>query len=448
MNKYVSEFLKEVCHQIKYKKIHSDISKELLVHIDEIKDEYITKGMTEDEATRKAVEQMGNPTEIGKNLNKTHKPKTEWSIVMLISIMVLAGGGVLFSIASDTASSISMGQFIKAYLVYTLLGISICVACYFFDYTKLEKYSLHIFGVTIAFLFVSQWSPNTVNGSHQIIIGAISFNPVSTVIPFLLISFSGLLTKWGTGNVKDMLKLLSLAVLAIAMCLTQPSIASAITLGCGFSVILTIAIMNKNFKGNRKRFLSFIYGSGISGAAGFLLFSMLRNPYRFYRLRAFLNPKQDPTGAGYLYVVSQKILSGARLFGKGDGLYINNQNAGDGFILPMINSEFIFTYIVSAFGWIAGIAVMLIITLTMIRMFLAIRRIRSTYGKYIACSIATVFSLQMVENILMNLGLFPIIGVSLPLISYGGTNFVTNMSLIGLILGVYRRKDLILENSR
>ncbi len=448
MNKYISEFLRQVCHQIKYKKIHRDISKELLGHIDEIKDEYIENGMTEEEAIKRAVKQMGNPIDIGKDLNKTHKPKTEWSIVLLITMMILVGGGVLISIARDTASSISMSQFLKSYLVYTFLGIMICLACYFSDYTKLEKYSLHIFVATIIFLFIGKWFSNTINGIPYIVIGPISFRPVSTAIPLFLISFPGLLTRWKIDNAKDMLKLFVLTVLAIYMCLMQPSLVSAMLLGCGFLSIFTIAMMNKKFKGKRKKLFFLIYGSAIGGLGLILFLRIIHSPYILKRLYSFFNPKQDPLGQGYIYLTMQKILSGARLFGKGDGLYINHQSIGGKFALPMINSEFVFTYIVSAFGWIAGIVVILISLLTILRMFLAIERIYSTYGKYVAASIVTVFSLQIIGNILMNLGIFPLMGISLPLISYGGSDCITNMALIGFMLGIYRRKDLILAGHK
>ena len=91
--------------------------------------------------------------------------------------------------------------------------------------------------------------------------------------------------------------------------------------------------------------------------------------------------------------------------------------------------------------------VITIALLAIFRMFLASQRIKDGYGKYLVSSIVTVFALQIISNVLMNLGLFPILGISLPFISYGGSNFVANMALVGLMLGVYRRKDLIIYSS-
>jgi len=438
LNKYIVEFLEEVCTQIKYKKIHRAISKELQSHMDELMLEYINKGMTEEEAARKTVLQMGDPIEIGQELNKTHKPKTEWSIVVLVSAMILIGGGALFAIASDKASVIGVEQFLISFLVYFILGISIALICYFMDYTKIEKYSLHIFWVVFALLYLAQKSSTKIQGIPYVTFGPFSFSPFFLLLPFFLISFSGLLNKWATGNIKEMLKLLSLAALAVLMYILYSSITGAMLLGGGFLVLITMAILDRNFKGKKIIFLFSIYGAG----AVILTYLISSQPYRLARLIAFINPNADPMGAGYLSLTVEKILTGAKLWGKGEGLYLNAQNGNEAFALPMVNSEFVLTYIISAFGWFAGIVVIVIITLTIIRMFLAGQKINTSYGRYLASSIITVFALQVVTSTLMNLGLFPILAIS-----SGGTNFITNMALVGLLLGIYRRKDLVLANN-
>ena len=433
LSKYISDFLNKVCGEIKYKGVHGNISTELQGHIYEIMENYIESGMDKDRAIQKAVEQMGDPIGIGKELNKTHRPKTEWSIILLIGAMVLIGGITLFSVASDTASSINFDQFFKSYLVYTLIGIGVFVPCYFFDYTKLEKYSLYIFLSTIIFLFASAKFGRQVIG-----------------LPLFLTSFSGLANKWDTGSIKDMLKLLTLATLAIFV-MIEASFATAILLSAGFLIIITKAILNKGFKGNRKGFLFSIYGGGITLISMLLLWvnNAVGSNYKATRLFIFLNPHLDPDGAGYINLLLKEMLPGAKLFGKSDNLYLNHQGVNR-IVLPEANTDLVFAYIVSAFGWIVGIITMIVIALTVTRMFLTIRKINHQYGRYLASAIVSVFSLQALANILMNTGMFPIYtgpfpisSFSLPFISYGGTNFVINMALMGLLLSVYRRKDLV-----
>ncbi|AKL95969.1 cell cycle protein [Clostridium aceticum] len=443
MNKCIIDFLDKVCGQIKYKNVLGNISEELKSHIYELAEGYIERGMSEDEAVQKSVNQMGDPVEIGKKLDKTYRPKTEWSIISLLSLMVLIGGIALFSIASDQASFMHLSHYVRSYLVYTLIGIGICTVCYFFDYTRLEKYSLPIFIGTIVFLFTIQKLGHQVNEVSYARIGGLTFNPVSIALPLWLLSFAGLVSRWATGSIKGMLKILGLASLAVLTLLAQPSFSSAVLLSSGLIIIITIAVMNKEFVGNRKRILISIYG-GAALVMFSLLFRILRQgSYIANRLLVFLNPSLDPHGNGYINLLLNEVLSGAKFFGKSDNLYLTIEGINR-IALPEANTDFIFAYIVGAFGWVVGISTIIVIVLAVIRMFLATRKIRHQYGKYLACSIISVFTLQALGNILMNVGMAPILGFSLPFISYGGTNFVANMALIGVLLGVYRRKDLVM----
>ncbi|AOY74574.1 FtsW/RodA/SpoVE family cell cycle protein [Clostridium formicaceticum] len=446
MNKYISDFLAGVCEQIKYKKICGDIVEELQGHIYELMDRYIEDGMKEDEAAQKSIEQMGDPILIGKALNKTHRPKTEWSILFLLGAMVLIGGVTLFFLANDQASLLNFNRIFKSYLVYITIGIVACTVFYFFDYTKLEKYSLFIFITTIIFLLISGKLGRHMNGVPYISIGVLSFNPVSLAFPLFLISFSGLVNRWATGKIKNMLKLLGCAFSAVFIVLVQPSFSSTMLLSGGFIIIITIAIMSKEFVGNRKRVLISIYGGATSGILLLLIRILRQGGYKAARLRVFLNPSLDPYGYGYINFLLNEMLSSAKLFGKSDSLYSTIEGVHR-IALPEANTDYIFAYIVAAFGWIMGALTIIVIALAIVRMFLATRRIHHSYGRYLACSIVAVFALQALGNILMNIGMAPILGFSLPFISYGGTNFVVNMALIGLLLGVYRRKDLIIIHS-
>jgi len=443
LSKYVSDFLNKVCGEIKYNGAHKSISEELRGHIYEIMENYIEGGMDEDRAAQKSIEQMGNPMDIGKKLNKAHRPKTEWSIISLITAMILIGGITLFSISSDTASLINFEEFFKSYLVYMLIGIGALIACYFFDYTKLEKYSLFIFISVSIFLFISAILGYKLSWPLFTKIVNVRLSSSTIVLPFFLMSFSGLANKWSTGSIKDMLKLLALATLAV-ICIMYISFANAMLLSAGFLIIIKKSILSKKFNGNRKRFLFLIYGSGITAIVTLLLWikSAVGTSYKANRLFAFLNPQSDPQGAGYINLLLKEMLSSAKLFGRSDNLYFYNQGVNR-IALPEANTDFVFAYIVSAFGWIVGIITIIVIALAVTRMFLATRKINHQYGRYLSSSIV-VFSLQATANVLMNTGIFSISTFSLPFICYGGTNFVINIALIGLLLSVYRRKDLVI----
>lgn len=97
----IKEFLNTVCEQIKYKPIRNSISEELENHIEESKENYIEEGMQEEEAEEKAITQMGNAEEIGKNLNKIHKPKLNWKLLIILIVLLGFGFLVAFTRASN-----------------------------------------------------------------------------------------------------------------------------------------------------------------------------------------------------------------------------------------------------------------------------------------------------------------------------------------------------------
>ena len=138
----IKEFLNSVCEQIKYKPITEEISDELQNHIEEQKEYYIEKGMNEKEAEAKSINQMGNPEEIGKKLNKIHKPKLDWILLILIGIVISFGILVTF-IRNNNYDLIEYGTkiSIQRFTLTTIIGIILGIIIYFFDYRKLEKYS-------------------------------------------------------------------------------------------------------------------------------------------------------------------------------------------------------------------------------------------------------------------------------------------------------------------
>lgn len=447
MDRYISSFLKAVCHQVKYKKLHGDISDELATHIDEAKDEYLENGMTENESVIRAVSQMGNPVEIGKRLNATHRPRTEWSIIALIGMMVMIGGISLLSLANDTGFSYIMSDLInlKTYVIYTSLGISVLLVMYFFDYTKLEKYSVHIFLATAVLFLLGRNFLSYTRYYPYVVIGPIGFEPIMLAMPILVISFSGILLNSINGSKKDHIKTVGLASIAVLISLAYRSLMSTMILGLAFLIMITVGILDRNFKGNRKKSLYCIYGCVVGSMLGFWFLYIAPRDYIRERIFAMLSP--GGRDAGWQLLALKKALSGAKLLGKGNGLYYSDGGIRESVIVPVLEPDFVLAYIVSSFGWIAGAILILIVSVAIARMLLTVRKVHSSYGRQVIISVITVFSIQAFINMLMNLGLFPLTKLSLPLVSYGGTSFVVNMGMLGLLLSVYRRKDLMISRT-
>ncbi|MMZ65896.1 Lipid II flippase FtsW [compost metagenome] len=112
-------------------------------------------------------------------------------------------------------------------------------------------------------------------------------------------------------------------------------------------------------------------------------------------------------------------------------------------VLPQIHSDNVFTYLIYSLGWVFGILVLMIVLLFVTQLVNAAMSVRDPYGKMLIAGLGAFFSVQFVWSIGMSLGLLPISAVSFPLISYGGSGLMAQLGAIGLIYGVYRRKDMV-----
>lgn len=128
----IKEFLNNVCEQIKYKPIRNEIAEELESHIKEAKEGYIEQGIHEEEAEEKAIMQMGKPEKIGNKLNKIHKPKINWQLLILT--IILLEFGCLISYVDGTDKW-------KINLITSIFTMIPCILIYFLDYRKMKKYS-------------------------------------------------------------------------------------------------------------------------------------------------------------------------------------------------------------------------------------------------------------------------------------------------------------------
>lgn len=142
----IKEFLNNVCEQIKYRPIRNEISEELENHIKESKENYIEEGIEEQEAEEKAISQMGSAEEIGKKLNKIHKPK--FNLQLFILVLILLEFGFLVSYL-DYADKWKMN------FITIILSIVPSVLIYFFDYRKLQKHSNLIYAIPTVMLLYS-----------------------------------------------------------------------------------------------------------------------------------------------------------------------------------------------------------------------------------------------------------------------------------------------------
>jgi len=213
----------------------------------------------------------------------------------------------------------------------------------------------------------------------------------------------------------------------VALVLKQPDLGTAVVLLIGGVVLLFLA-------GVRLRV--FFFMCAVAGIALPLIWRLLRD-YQKSRIYTFLDPDNDPLGAGYHILQSKIALGSGGVFGKGFLLGTQSHLS----FLPEKQTDFIFTTLAEEFGLVGGL-VLIILYMTMIVYGCAIAlRSRNHFGRLLGLGIVNNFFLYVFINIAMVTGLLPVVGVPLPLISYGGTAMLTVMFGFGLLMSVYVDRD-------
>lgn len=160
--------------------------------------------------------------------------------------------------------------------------------------------------------------------------------------------------------------------------------------------------------------------------------------YQKKRVLFFLNPESDPLGSGYHIIQSKIALGSGGLFGKG---FLQGTQSHLSF-LPEKQTDFIFTMLAEEFGLVGGLVLIGLYLLLLIYGFAISMRSRNQFGRIVGMGITTIFFLYIFINIAMVMGLIPVVGAPLPLISYGGTAMLSLLFGFGLLMGVYVHRDV------
>ncbi|MBK1812165.1 FtsW/RodA/SpoVE family cell cycle protein [Clostridium sp. YIM B02505] len=418
-NERIKAYLNSICCEIKNSKIHSDIQEEFRDHIEEIALEYMDGGFSETEAVNNAIAQMGDAAVIGLELNTIYKQKPEWSVVILTLILATVGLSIIFLI--DSSKILGYSLFSKS-IAGTLVGLSFGLFLYNFDYMKIKSCSIYIYLITAMIMVYTIILGISSNGQPYLFIGMpINFIDISPTL--FIISLAGMLSDFNYSGVKKILYVLILLVVPVILMTVGHSLSATLTY-C--TSVLVLLIMS----GVKIKKLCIFF---ISSFAAFSFYLFIA-PYHMNKLLILLKTNIDPLGKGYFNSQSNELFHSAGKFGHGLSLKGN--------ALPEAHTDFIFTYIVYTFGWIAGLLLTLLIIAFLVRMASITLYVKNSYGKLLIYGFISIFTVQFLWNILMNLGFVPITSMNLPFISYGNSQFVINMAIIGLISSVYKQRNI------
>ena len=448
----IKVFLNNVCQEIKYEPVRKGIADELESHIQEIKEEYIESGINEIKAEEKAVKQMGNAQDIGKKLNKVHRPKLDWKLLLITCILILFGGLVEIIRINNILEDDVIKRDIIRYVFFLGLGMIPSIIIYFIDYKKLKKYSNIIYTIATLIIFFALLFGTKINGRPYLYFNILSVAPEVIALPLYIISFVGFINDFNQEsklksiilkftnkeiNINfnfNLIKIVVLSGFSVMLLTLIPSMASALILLLTYLIIATIKIIQLD-KDKVKNLIKLWGIMAIIGISFLTIFLGGTASYRIHKLTIAFNPESDPQGGGWVAMNRRVIIQNARMVGEAEdtSYAINLFDEG---------TDYAFISIIAHYGWIAGILIVTAIILFSLKLIFNAIKIKEVYGKFIIIGLASMFILQSIFNILMNLNLWIESGFNLPFVSYGIGNLIMNVISLSIILSVYRRKDI------
>src|SRR6266853_5482027 len=345
----------------------------------------------------------------------------QWGSVLLIAAISSVGFAMLYSAANGNLQPWASHQMARfAIALVPMIAAGLIDVRYWF------RGAYWIYGVSLVLIIAVDLHGTAGMGAQRWIdLGVIQLQPseiMKIALVLALARYFHSLAPEHAGQLSRLIVPALMVVVPAALVLKQPDLGTAMMLLASGAVLFYLGGV---------RLWVFAAGSLAAAAAAPLVWMMLR-AYQKTRLSTFLDPDRDPLGAGYHILQSKIALGSGGVFGKGFLLGTQTHLS----FLPEKQTDFIFTMIAEEFGLVGGLTLLALYLLVIGYAFAIALRSRSQFGRLLGLGIAVNFFLYAFINTAMVMGLIPVVGVPLPLISYGGSAMVTVMFGFGLLMNV------------
>ncbi|MBO4909400.1 MAG: FtsW/RodA/SpoVE family cell cycle protein [Lachnospiraceae bacterium] len=445
----IDEYLCAVTDQIRDKYAKVFVSDEIRTHIEEQASAYINDGMNRDEAYSKAVVDMGDPVEVGAELDRIHRPHMEWKflvIILLISLVSIAVNNLINGIMDGRFIFLGpvMVHISGSHFAGLVLGLIAMFAMYRADYTVMIGRSRAIGGIFLGILtLLFALFGIDMNGDNwRMSVGSFVFSARPLYILYLPV-FAGILYEYRCKN--KMLISIGFWMIAplISMCLCSYfSIPVAVFMIISEIVLLMLAIYKRWYGFDKK---NVFYGIGIVllfASVMMIFISTKVENYQIARIKTWLcnmgivNHATDNSGGNYINAKLMEVFRKSDLIGQNyDAVHIMTN-------LPGYKDDLIIGTISAYCGILAVAGIMISLFLLAVYIFYISAKQKNQLGYIVGCACGIIIFFQSLSNLLIVLGLLPLTESSLPFISKGTGTMIVDYVLIGLVLSIYRYKDL------
>jgi rod shape determining protein RodA len=266
----------------------------------------------------------------------------------------------------------------------------------------------------------------TLGATRWLKIGSFQFQPsefMKIIVPLTMIRFLLVSNRDGF-EWKNIFKLLLLVAVPLGLIIKQPDL--------GTSILLLPIVLVVLFMGNipTKKLVTIIIVATLIMPVTYLFL----HDYQKQRIQVFINPQSDSLGAGYNVIQSQIAVGSGKIIGKGWAQGTQSQLN----FIPIKYTDFIFAVIAEEFGLVGSIVVLLIYYFLLMEGLKIVKLCKFNGGKMLGAALTCVLFMQVFINIGMNIGIMPVTGITLPLLSYGGSSVMVVMMILGILQNIYR----------
>ena len=361
-------------------------------------------------------------------INKKLFRYLSYDILIVCSMLVLFGA---LNIYSDTKTK-SGTYYFKLQMSWLVIGLLVVGFIILIDYMVIANYAPLIYWSSIILLIMNEFIGSTVNGANGwISIGSRAIQPAEFAKLALIIMLAKKLhdMEGKINNLKNFLVVCFYAFIPMAIILKQPDM--GMTMVCFFTVLGIVFIAGLDLR---------VIVGGLTGVIGLIVViwnSPLMKPYWKGRLVAFINP--EAYSKDYSFQLKQSLIG----IGSGGASGLGYGNGSQYMFVPESHTDFIFAVIGEEWGLMGAIFILLLYGYLIVRFIYISKESKDIFGKIICIGITSSFLFSIFQNMGMTIGLMPITGITLPLLSYGGSSMLTNFIGIGLILNIGMRRKKI-----
>ncbi|MBY0218932.1 FtsW/RodA/SpoVE family cell cycle protein [Paenibacillus illinoisensis] len=429
----IKRYLDEMCSQVKAREVHTDLRDELGNHIREMMLDKEQEGLTQEEAAAYAIEQMGDPSAVGKSMHKLHSHRVHWGLIIgLISLAIVSL--FLMWIFTSNVTNTTYQSMYNNHVVYTIIGIILMSFFMFFDYRRWKRSAWWIYVLLNTILWINLMISPSLFGTTRFMTGYGFVLDLTTAAMWVLpLAIGAILMDKLRFNfgVQTILSYIAMVALPAALLFQISDWVRLVMFG-----IISLVL----FGWITRKWLYTVIATVITACIGFLLLLTTDSYNRLDRFSVVFNLDDDPMGNGYYNHSIMGILQSAGWWGNGLDTPFDRFKTSY-FDYPGV-------LLIDVFGWAGGIGLLVAIIWFVASMVKTLPRIRDDFGRMIIVMITSMFALQMVYSLAMTTGRVPILSVVFPFIGYGN-HLIFDYAMMGLLLGVYRRKDTVsLKNNK